>query len=300
MLHAGSRRGPVRAALAMCVGSSALGSGALNERSVETAHSFTGRMCAASRLEETRRPDSLFSDPLAYTLAGKEGRAQPMGGWIMVPRTRFGDDFLRDHYTRGARQLVLLGAGFDARAFRMSGLPELRVYEVDQKTTFEVKEPLLTGESLAVASRAAVATEFTRPGEWAAALLASGFDPAVPTVWLAEGLLMYLSAADAADLMKQVGQLSARGSAVFHDAVSAEYLNARVSVAGAPFIGASDEYVNMWRSIGGFGSGYAHDFRAIKVDRARRRIDVDRRWPEATAARCAGQQVVLFVEVEME
>mmetsp|Transcript_900 Transcript_900/g.2631 ORF Transcript_900/g.2631 Transcript_900/m.2631 type:complete len:112 (-) Transcript_900:90-425(-) len=111
---------------------------------------------------------------------------------------------------------------------------------------------------------------------------------------------MYLSAADAADLMKQVGQLSARGSAVFHDAVSAEYLNARVSVAGAPFIGASDEYVNMWRSIGGFGSGYAHDFRAIKVDRARRRIDVDRRWPEATAARCAGQQVVLFVEVEME
>ena len=142
---AGSRRGPVRAALAMCVGSSALGSGALNERSVETAHSFTGRMCAASRLEETRRPDSLFSDPLAYTLAGKEGRAQPMGGWIMVPRTRFGDDFLRDHYTRGARQLVLLGAGFDARAYRMSGLPELRVYEVDQKTTFEVKEPLLTG-----------------------------------------------------------------------------------------------------------------------------------------------------------
>ncbi len=73
-----------------------------------------------------------------------------------------------------------------------------------------------------------------------------------------------------------------------------------MSVAGAPFIGASDEYVNMWRSIGGFGSGYAHDFRAIKVDRARRRIDVDRRWPEATAARCAGQQVVLFVEVEME
>jgi len=113
------------------------------ESRVQTPHSFTGRMCAASRWIETQRADSLFSEPQGYKLAGAEGRAQPMGDWIMTPRTRFGDDYLRELYKRGARQLVLLGAGFDARAFRLTGLEELHVFEVDQQTTFDVKEPIL-------------------------------------------------------------------------------------------------------------------------------------------------------------
>ena len=72
-------------------------------------------MCAASRWIETQRgPDSLFQDPLSYKLAGSEGMAFPMGDWIMVPRTRLGDAFLRDKYhSSGCRQLVLLGAGME-------------------------------------------------------------------------------------------------------------------------------------------------------------------------------------------
>jgi len=163
-------------------------------------------------------------------LAGREGMAQPMGSWIMVPRTRYGDDFLRAHYDRGCRQLVLLGAGMDARAYRMSGLEKLAVFEVDQKTTFDVKEPLLADERILVARRAAVATEFTERGQWSRDLVAAGFDPSVPTVWLLEGLLMYLALPDATDLMAQMGRLSAAGSAVFHDACSARYLSARVVV----------------------------------------------------------------------
>lgn len=86
---------------------------------------------AGSRFLESQRSDSLFVDVLASKLAGREGLAQPMGDWIMVPRTRFGDDFVFQHYMkpRGARQLVLLGAGMDARAYRLR-LPELKVFEV--------------------------------------------------------------------------------------------------------------------------------------------------------------------------
>ena len=90
----------------------------LKEARVTTKHAFTGRMCAASRDVETKRPDSLFVDPLAHKLAGTEGRGAPMGSWILVPRTRRGDDCLVEHYGRGCRQLVLLGAGMDARAYR--------------------------------------------------------------------------------------------------------------------------------------------------------------------------------------
>lgn len=41
-----------------------------------------------SRYLESQRRDALFVDPLAAKLAGPEGLAQPMGDWIMVPRTR--------------------------------------------------------------------------------------------------------------------------------------------------------------------------------------------------------------------
>lgn len=93
----------------------------------------------------------------------QEGMSAPMGAWIMTPRTRFAEDLLREHYSLGCRQLVVLGAGMDSRAFRMP-LPELAVFEVDMQTTFDVKEPLLEGEKLTVKSRTVVATEFAEHG----------------------------------------------------------------------------------------------------------------------------------------
>ena len=194
------------------------------EQRVQTTHSYTGRMCAASRWQESKRPDSLFTEPQAKKLAGDEGLANPMGEWIMVPRTRFGDDLLRHCYARGARQLVLLGAGFDARAYRLQGVEELRVFEVDQQTTFDVKEPLLVEERLLVASRHVVPTEFTERGAWAKQLGTRGFDVQVPTVWLLEGLLMYLSIEDTKVMMGEIGRLSAPSSVVFHDACSASFV----------------------------------------------------------------------------
>lgn len=276
-------------------------SSARAEACVGTAHSFTARMCAASRWEETQRPDSLFDEPQAYKLAGSEGRASPMGSWIMVPRTRRGDDYLRQFYEqRGVRQLVLLGAGFDARAYRMVGLDELKVFEVDQKTTFDVKEPLLADESLAVASRAIVATEFTERGRWAADLQAAGLNTSLPTVWLLEGLLMYLSLDDTRTMMEEIGALSAPGSAVFHDACSASYVSGGGGpvVGGAKFIGGSDDYGGLWATHAGFTDGYVRNFESVGLDRGRRRLVIDSNHPEASPTQCHGKRVVLFVTAE--
>jgi len=267
------------------------------ERRVATNHSFTGRMCAASRWEETNRPDSLFQDRLARKLAGQEGMASPMGAWILVPRTRFGDDFLQWHYDEGGcRQLVLLGAGMDARAWRLTHMPELRVFEVDQQTTFDVKEPLVRGEALTVHSREVVGTEFNGDRKrWAEDLLAKGFDTSVPTVWLLEGLLMYLSMDDSRALMELVGDLSASGSAVFHDAITHTHLGSRISVAGAPFIGGSDDYGLLWAKHAGFTSTYVRGLDSIWVDRRHRRLGYDERVPELTSERCRYRNYVLFV-----
>merc|ERR1712232_959871 len=118
-------------------------------------------------------------------MGGPDGLRNPMGSWILVPRTRFGDDLLQKLYwEHGCRQLVLLGAGVDARAFRLDGVPELSVFEVDQQTTFDFKEPIVQCHHLKVRSRFTVATDFSTvedEEDWERALLRHGFDKSLPT-----------------------------------------------------------------------------------------------------------------------
>eukprot|EP00887_Chlorella_sp_A99_P003190 scaffold9.g3190.t1 len=113
-----------------------------------------------------------------------------------------------------APQVVVLGAGMDSRPWRLESLPEVRWsgvawFEVDQPGSVAEKqgELELLGAALAPgASNAAhplrVAT-WTQPS-WLGALRAAGFDPAKPTVWVAEGLLMYLTASERDALLRQL------------------------------------------------------------------------------------------------
>mmetsp|Transcript_9401 Transcript_9401/g.17030 ORF Transcript_9401/g.17030 Transcript_9401/m.17030 type:complete len:323 (+) Transcript_9401:18-986(+) len=276
---------------------------AMPEPQVTTAHAFTGRACAASRHEESMRYDALFYDPLAARLAGQEGLKSPMGEWIMVPRTRWGDDFLWHHYKKAdmpCRQVVLLGAGMDARAFRLDGMPDLVYFEVDQETTFDVKEPLLDGYKPLARERRVVAADFTHkqgPHSWKEQLLEAGFLTDVPSVWLLEGLMMYLSLSDQKLLMRNIGDLSAPGSAIFHDAISANYLKRGINVMGAPFIGGTDSYGRLWSEEAGF-QATLFDFQSVVVDRAQRvlRLSNRRGMGQCTEVMLSGKDVILFVE----
>lgn len=282
----------------------------------KTSHAFTARMCAASRYLESQRHDALFVDPLAPKLAGPQGMAQPMGAWIMVPRTRVGDDLVKHHYTKRSkpcRQLVLLGAGMDSRAFRLR-FPELRVFEVDLPILFDEKEPLLQDEPISVFSRTVVPTDFSSTDDWTSKLLSfspsqvgpwaralkndAPFDPSVPTVWLLEGLMMYLTEREATATLRRVGALSAPGSSIFFDAVSAAYVKQNIVVGGAPFLGGSDRYADWLRDLAGFTQTQVWDFSTLWVDRASR--GVSKAWARTVnrADQVRGKNVVLFVEGE--
>lgn len=289
----------------------------MSKARVATRHAYTARMCATSRWIESQRRDSLFFDPLAQKLAGDEAINVPMGEWILVPRTRYGDDLVHRAYDRPVsalsppcRQLVLLGAGMDTRAYRMEGLPDLAVFEIDQQTTFDVKEPLLKGEKLLVKSRHVVSTDFSKSAlsssrnysvpQWSHDLEASGFDPNIPSVWLLEGLLMYLTIEDQKTLMQTVGGLSCPGSVVFHDAISKTYERERISVAGANFQDGSDDYLELWSNLGGFDPDRAslRSIDSVRVDREHRRLNLDPVNNGNLKKRCLGKNVVLFVEVQ--
>jgi len=155
--------------------------------------------------------------------------------------------------------------------------------------------------ALTVQSRTVSATDFSKgdPRQWSKDLEANGFRKDVPTVWLVEGLLMYLTIEEQRILLQEIGRLSAQKSAAFMDAISESYVHARIAVAGAPFVGGSDDYADFWAREAGFGKTFVHDFqRSVYVDRANRRLVVYRE--EATPRVCNRRERVLFVETEKQ
>lgn len=134
------------------------------------AASRTAEYVALYRALETteRRREPLFRDPFAarfltgsraawFALAGVPGmrslieryadRRAPGARSSAIARTRFVDDFVRAEIQRGIRQLVILGAGYDARAHRIDDLMATgsEVFEVDQPDTQKAKRKRLEG-----------------------------------------------------------------------------------------------------------------------------------------------------------
>jgi len=250
-------------------GSSGPGIDALNAR-VANPHALTARAVASARAEESARPDSLFNDPLAHRLAGAEGKG--LGVSLVVQRTRFMDDFLYHAFDNGVRQVVLLGAGMDARAFRL-GLHEMHFFEVDQATIFDVKEPLVADVPLQAASRQWVVAR-VEDHKLADKLVAAGLDPQKPSAWILEGLMMYLNPEQTTRMMIQIGRVAAPGSAVVHESLSDRYLDGGISYCGAKFTGCSDDYDELWDQHAGFKLSEMIDFHSVSIDRRERRLNI--------------------------
>ncbi|MCG7606522.1 MULTISPECIES: class I SAM-dependent methyltransferase [Mycobacterium] len=131
----------------------------------------------------------------------------------MAVRTRFFDDFFGAAGESGIRQAVILASGLDSRAYRLPWPEGTVVYEIDQPEVIEFKTRTLAGLGAEpTAQRRTVPIDLRE--DWPAALRAAGFDPAAPTAWCAEGLLIYLPPEAQDRLFDNIAALSAPGSAV--------------------------------------------------------------------------------------
>lgn len=143
-----------------------------------------------------------------------------MGNYQAV-RTHFFDEFFASAGSDGVRQVVILAAGLDSRAYRLDWPTGTTVYELDQPRVLEYKSATLTQEGVQPSTaRREVAVDLRH--DWPAALLAAGFDADAPTAWLAEGLLMYLPAAAQDLLFERITHLSAVGSRVAVETVGVQ------------------------------------------------------------------------------
>jgi len=192
----------------------------------------TAMMVAAARAVETASADPLIRDEFAHVLVSAAGPAwsrlaSPGLEWIgddehlrrshrlacdyQAVRTHFFDAYLTRAARAGVRQVVILAAGLDSRAYRLEWPAGTTVYEIDQPEVLRYKAVTLESAGAApAATRRPVACDLR--ADWPAALTAEGFDRSQPTAWLAEGLLPYLPADAQNRLFELAAALSAAGS----------------------------------------------------------------------------------------
>ena len=190
---------------------------------------------AAARAAETESENPLIQDPFARAFLEAAGdgmwslmanptrsaeltdldpdllaRMQVMIDFMAV-RTAYFDEYFLNGVGSGVRQVVILAAGLDARAWRLPWPDGTAVYELDQAKVLEFKSTTLRNRGAHPTSRLiSVAVDLRQ--DWPTALQEAGFDPSIPTVWSAEGLLRYLPARAQDLLFERVQALSPSGS----------------------------------------------------------------------------------------
>ncbi|SUA03973.1 SAM-dependent methyltransferase [Mycolicibacterium fortuitum] len=223
----------------------------------------TGTLVAAIRAEETRRPDRLFEDPFAERLAGEAGR-QMLADAIatsgdkstlqIVVRTRFWDEALLSAVPP-VKQVVILAAGLDARAYRLPWPDGTTVFELDQPTVIAAKAEALAGDAPRC-RRVAIGVDLTQ--DWTDTLRANGFDSTQPAVWLMEGLLQYLDEGAVRTVFERVDTMSAAGSVLLYDIVGKTLLDSvmlaavreQMSRNGAPWLFGTDSPAQLCEPLG--------------------------------------------------
>jgi methyltransferase (TIGR00027 family) len=198
---------------------------------IHTSVGSTALFVAASRALEAQKPDPAVVDPYAEVFCRAVG-----GEWADVldgnapehalktefgehfvnfqgARTKYFDDYFLAAAADGVRQIVLLAAGLDSRGYRLAWPDGTVIFELDQPQVLDFKRQVLARHGDApTAERREVAVDLRH--DWPQALRDSGFDPAKPSAWIAEGLLIYLPATAQNQLFSGVDALAAPGSHV--------------------------------------------------------------------------------------
>ena len=158
-------------------------------------------------------------------------RRWPCARGGVVARTRLIDDTIADELP-DVRQVLILGAGFDSRAYRLPGMAEVEVFEVDHPDTQTLKRRVLARSGRAVAgSIHLVPVEFGRD-DVAPALHGAGFTPRTPTLVLWEGTTNYLDADAINHTFTFLDEVLAAGSPVVFTYVHAGILDGSVAFQG--------------------------------------------------------------------
>lgn len=207
---------------------------------------------AVCRMIEQFHPEKtrLFDDPLVKDLVGaplrmllnfksmrqltiKETDAIMPGIYgLQICRTRFIDEAVLSALAQGIKQVVILGAGLDTRPYRLPGLEQVHVFEVDLPSVQATKKRALLKHFKRLPEHVTFLPINFTTQTLQSAFAGTAFDPAQPTVFLWEGVTQYLPAEAVHQTLAFVGQ-SAPGSILVFTYVLKSVIERCSGLAGA-------------------------------------------------------------------
>jgi len=216
--------------------------------------SGTARSMAAFRALESAKParERLFYDPYAKRflspsqrlLAACSGVAvlrrlvelyadsrAPGARTSGIARTRLIDDWLGEEIGNGVRQIVMLGAGFDCRALRLSSLAGIPLIEIDRSEMIAYKNRLLDRESQGRRNIRRVGADFLTES-FADCLREAGYASGLKTLFLWEGVTNYLEDKSVAAVFDFVAGNASSGSRIAFTYVHADAVAGRFDAPG--------------------------------------------------------------------
>ncbi len=153
---------------------------------------------------------------------GKEGMAD-----LIIGRTPYFDRIIDKHKGR-VEQFVVLGAGMDTRAYgELKQLP-LAFFEVDRANTQILKRSSLQLARIDTAHVRFLEVDFG-VNDWFKMLEAAGFDAQKKTIFLWEGVSLYLSEAEVRRTLRTLKTSASAGSVLVADFYSVSHLKPRNS-----------------------------------------------------------------------
>lgn len=141
---------------------------------------------------------------------GEEGIAD-----MVTARTLYFDEII-DQHKGSAEQFVLLGAGFDTRAYGQVKRSSIKCFELDQKETQTVKREALGRGGVDTSQVTYVEIDFEHD-DWFDKLANSGYDESLKTIFLWEGVSLYLGRSDVDQTLQLFKSRAAEGSVLIAD-----------------------------------------------------------------------------------
>jgi methyltransferase (TIGR00027 family) len=151
---------------------------------------------------------------------------------LQICRACYIDDAVEMALSRGIEQLVILGAGFDTRPYRLAGMEKIKVVEIDLPSVQEEKKKKLQkhfGRLPQNVSFVSIDFETQSLGD---ALAGTAFDPSKSVIFVWEGVTQYISEEAVRRTLTDVGN-SAPGSTLIFTYVLNSVVERRSGIPGA-------------------------------------------------------------------
>ena len=129
----------------------------------------------------------------------------------LICRTRFIDDLIEESTSAGIEQYVILGAGYDSRAYRLKLPPKLKIFEVDQPEVQGIKRLKLPKNISNRKNIIYVSIDFNNQS-LKEQLLDAGFDKSKSTIYTLEGVSQYIPKEALSSTLKELATLNANSN----------------------------------------------------------------------------------------